>query len=150
MMKRIILNEQDKFLEKIDNLLVDKNVIFCRIITWQDGDGFSEVCQKDGGYSSKTKTLYGKRDKIYKFLIKKDLSSFLKDLFDIEYFSSVNHVYKLGFDICIQCKSLYFVYCPVLKKGYYTKLNFLNRVFGFINYKEPWENEKFSYWIPHS
>ena len=147
-MKRIFVNEKDNFLEKIDDLLEDKNIIFCRIITWQDGDGFPDICQLDGGYSSKTKTLYGKKDEIYKFEIKNDLFLFLEDLFDMEYFSSVNHIYKLGFDICIQCKSLYFVYCPVLKKGYYMKLNYFNRVFGFFNYKEPWENEKFPYWIP--
>ena len=145
-MESLVHLNNDDFLKFVDSKLKDKSKFFLYLQTWQDGDGFLDICADDGGIKPEQSILFSKRNKHYVFSNKTDLLNFAEQLIEMKSFSSKNEVFKLGFELNINCKADYFVICPELNKGYYAKLNVLNRFIGFFNHKEPWENEKFGYW----
>lgn len=120
------------------------------ILTWQDGDGFLDKAKEDSGIKNEQKQKFYQKDKHYLIKTKQNLIHYIYDFLRLKCFESINGVYKLGFEIYFICKEKYYVFCPLLGKGYYGKLNLFNRIIGFLAYKEPWENEKFGYWEPQN
>lgn len=145
-MKRLLLLTDDDFLKFVDSDFKSNGKVHLRLQLWQDGDGFADVCNDDGGIKAEQFSLFSERNRDYVFADKADLLDFAERLIKMKSFSSENEIFRLGFEICIQCNSDYFVICPALNKGYYAKLNLFNRLIGFSDYREPWENEKFGYW----
>lgn len=145
-MKKIEDLDNITFFEFLDRNLKEDCRYHFYFQTWQDGDSFIEVCKKDGGLKVEQILLYSERNKRYTIKTKAKLLEKTRLFIKNKSFASKNEVYKLGYDIYIVFKNNYFVLCPEFNKGYYAKLNIFNRFFGFINYKEPWEDEKFGYW----
>ena len=136
----------EEFLNILNLNFKDGEKYFFHIQTWQDGNSFLDICDDDGGLKSEHYILFNERNKKHIFIAKTDLLKLINEYIKIKSFASKNEVYKLGYEIIISCKNDYFVLCPGLNKGYYTKLSLTNRFIGFFNYKEPWEEEKFGYW----
>lgn len=140
-----IINNDD-FLNVINSKFKDGSAYTFYMQTWQDGDNFLDTCMDDGGIKSKQLLLFNERNQTHIIYSKTDLLELTEKYIKNKSFVSKNEVYKLGYEIYIICKNDYFVLCPELNKGYYKKLNFINRFIGFFDYKEPWQNEKFGYW----
>ena len=145
-MKGLVYFNNDDFLKFVDSKLKYKSKFHLYLQTWQDGDGFLDICAGDGGIKPEQSMIFNERNKHYVFSYKSDLLNFTEKLIAVKSFSSANEIFKLGFEIFINCNADYFVLCPELNKGYYAKLNVFNRFIGFFNHEEPWQNEKFSYW----
>lgn len=145
-MKNIKIINKEAFLQVLNLNYKENSEYTFYIQTWQDGDSFLDVCDNDEGIKSEQLLLFKEKNKNYIFKLKKELFEFTKRYIENKSFTSKNEVYKLGYEIYIICKNEYFVFCPELNKGYYTKLNFINRLIGFFYYSEPWQNEKFNYW----
>lgn len=145
-MKRKEELNNNTYFEFLDHNLKDDCRCIFYLQTWQDGDSFIDICKNDGGLKTDQILLYSEKNKRYTIKTKTELLEKTRLLMENKSFASKNEVYKLGYDIYIIYKNNYFVLCPELNKGYYAKLNSFNRVFGFINYKEPWDEEKFGYW----
>lgn len=145
-MKNITFFDNENFINILNLSFKEKSKYVFHLQTWQDGDSFLDVCEDDGGLKSEQSLLFAEKNKNHIFRTKVDLLEEIKKYIKNKSFSSRNGAFKLGYEICITCKNDYFVLCPELNKGYYTKLNIFNRLFGFFFYKEPWENEKFGYW----
>lgn len=116
------------------------------IQTWEDGDGFLDVCEDDGGIKPEQIKMFNEKDQTRIVHAKSELLELTERYIRNKSFASKNEVYKLGYEINIVCQNDCFVLCPELNRGYYIKLNLFNRFIGFFNYKEPWHNEKFGYW----
>lgn len=138
----------ESFLNHICMNIPDICDIVLYIQTWQDGDGFIDKTKDDFGITDEQKNSFYKKNLHYIIKERQDLIDSIMNFLELKCFKSINGVYKLGFEIYVVCKEKYYVFCPLLEKGYYGKLNLFNRIIGFISNKEPWENEKFGYWEP--
>ena len=116
------------------------------IISWQDGDGFLDICNEDFGIDRKQMSLFKEKNKHKKFQTKSDLLKMLNEYIQIKSFSSKKGKYKLGFNIYIWIKDFCLVLSPELNCGYLAKLNFFDKYVGFSILREPWDNKIFNYW----
>lgn len=116
------------------------------IKTWQDGEGFLDLCKDDGGLKQGQIEFYKQKNSVISSQNTDKILELSSKLIELKAFSSRKGKYVLGFDLFIISKKKYFALSPVLNQGYYAELNLFNRIFGFAFYKEPWESKKFCYW----
>lgn len=114
------------------------------IQTWQDGDGFLDICDHNSGISDLQLTLFMQRNLISKMNDAAKLLDLIKKYVKVKAFSSKNNKFRLGFNIYIHISDFYFVLCPELNIGYMAKLNLLDKIIPYS--KEPWDNKVFGYW----
>ncbi len=133
--------------EKITEFCKDSNVFTLTVISWEDGDGFIDLTEEDGGMNSLEKVYFKLKDKCFKIKDRQKLFKALRKYIKIKCFSSKNGIYRLGFDIIITFSKYRIVYCPEVDEGYVAKLNVIERRFIMLSLSEPWDYKKFGYWI---
>lgn len=144
-MKKIDLINKNNITNKV-NEFYNNGIITFNVVTWEDGDGFIDLTNEDGGISSSQKQHFKLKDKCFKMQNKQKLFKILAEYIEIKCFSSKNKLYKLGFDIIITFSKYLIVFCPEFNEGYIAKLNIIERNFFILSKTEPWNKKKFYYW----
>lgn len=131
--------------ESILEVEIPSDTVWFNLISWEDGDGFFDICEEDGGIDSRQRHYFNLKDKSIKTNIAR-LKKLLEVYVNLKSFSSKNGMYKLGYDIYISFGKYLIAFCPELDTGYLAELNFIERFVGCIKQKEPWDSQKFKYW----
>ncbi len=144
-MKIIKYFDNQSFVSFLEKELESDGKFYIRILTWEDGDGFLDLCDEDGGLKNNQLAIFESKEKVYKFTKKIELLHKLQEYIELKSFSSVNGMYKLGFEIYIFNRRKHFVLCPELNTACFVARNFMDCIFGNMLIVHPWEKDKFHY-----
>lgn len=136
----------ESVIDSIDTLMKENDKAQFIVISWEDGDGFFDLCDEDGGIDLKQRHYYNLKDKCFKLKNKLKAKKIFNVYNNMKSFSSKNKMYRMGYDIYISFGKYMIAFCPEFNTGYLAERNFLEMLFGCVRQNEPWNSKKFNYW----